>query len=129
LTRRRERIATVSLLPQCLGAGFGWICVGGTEKGRCAFIKLGTAPSSTTASQSAATHSAEVDARLPLDLDPESRILALSYLGGHNERPYSPRAPARVEYHELGGLIVNSITVHKIKGDKRQQDEIVAVVA
>jgi len=86
-------------------------------------------PSSTTASQSAATHSAEVDAFLPLDLDPESRTLALSYLGDLGESSYSPRVSARVEYHELGGLIVNSITVHKIKGDKRQQDEIVAVVA
>ncbi|MCJ1250335.1 hypothetical protein MMC30_007561 [Trapelia coarctata] len=130
LTRRRERIATLSLTPQCLGAGFGWICVGGKEKGRCAFVKLGNAPLSSAASQPAATHSAEVDALLPLDLDPESRLLALSYLGDHGERSYHPRPAAKVEYHELGGLIVNSITVHKIRCDNEgEQDEIVAVIA
>lgn len=130
LTRRRERVATVSLIPQCLGAGFGWICVGGKEKGRCAFIRLGHTPSSSAAAQPAATTSAEVNALLPSDLGRESRLLALSYLGDHGESSYNPRPPAKVEYYELGGLIVNSITVHRIRGDKEgQQDEIVAVIA
>jgi len=104
--------------------------VGGKEKGRCAFIRLGHTPSSSAAAQPAATTSAEVNALLPSDLGRESRLLALSYLGDHGESSYNPRPPAKVEYYELGGLIVNSITVHRIRGDKEgQQDEIVAVIA
>ena len=104
--------------------------MGGKDKGRCAFIRIENSPSSSTAPQQATTNPVEVDALLPLDLDPESRILALSYLGDHGESSYNPRSPAKVEYHDLGGLIVNSITVHNIRSDKEEeQDEVVAVIA
>ncbi|MCJ1397554.1 hypothetical protein MMC11_000748 [Xylographa trunciseda] len=130
VTRRRERIATLSLLPRCLGAGFGWLCVGGPDKGRCAFINIGDNFSSAAASRQNARHTAEVDALLPLDLDPHSRILAQSFLGSHNDDPRLPWQRAKVEYHELGGDIVNSITVHCLHSGKEGiQDEIVAVIA
>ncbi|MCJ1387352.1 hypothetical protein MMC18_000195 [Xylographa bjoerkii] len=130
VTRRRERIATLSLLPRCLGAGFGWLCVGGPDKGRCVFIHIGDSFSSAAASRQNARHTAEVDALLPLDLDPHSRILAQSFLGSHDNDPPLPWQRAKVEYHELGGDIVNSITVHCLRSGKEGiQDEVVAVIA
>lgn len=72
----------------------------------------------------------EVDALLPLDLDPHSRILAQSYLESHEEQSRIPCHRAKVGYHELGGDIVNSITVHCLRSGKEGlQDEIVAVIA
>lgn len=116
---------TLSLKPQCLGAGHGWICVGGSENGRCAFINIGE---STPFSNLTARRS-EVDALLPLDLDPDSRMHAQDLITRHGLDAHPPSWRPKVTYHELGTLIVNSISVHKIVGDKSGiRDEIVAVL-
>ncbi|MCJ1378341.1 hypothetical protein MMC17_001438 [Xylographa soralifera] len=130
VTRRRERIATLSWNPRCLGADFGWLCIGGHEKGRCAFINIGDNFSAAAANRQNVRHTAEVDALLPLDLDPHSRILSQSFLGSHDEDSRVPWQRAKVEYHEHGGNIVNSITVHCLQSGKEGiRDEIVAVIA
>lgn len=127
-SRRRERIATLSFKPQCLGAGHGWICVGGPEDGRCAFVEIGENqpfPSSTSLSTA---RNVEVDSLLPLDLDPQSRMLAPDFLDRHAEDRTPWRRP-KVHYRDLGGLIVNAITVHKLSNSKDgMRDEVVAVV-
>ncbi|MCJ1478562.1 hypothetical protein MMC13_007243 [Lambiella insularis] len=129
-TRKRELIATLSFLPQCLGAGFGWICVGGPVQGRCAFLTLEDSFSSNALRQSTARHTAEVDALLPLDLDPHSRILTQSSLESHEEHSGIARHHSKIEYRDLGGDIVNSIAVHRLRSGKEGiHDEIVAAIA
>ena len=111
-------------MPQCLGAGYGWICVGGFDNGRCAFVDY--RDSRGEGSKEGVQTYTEVDALLPLDLDPESRR-AHDFL--HSVSSFSRRSQPIVTYHELGKSIVNSITVHCLKSDKDGlKDEVVAVL-
>ena len=112
--------------PVCLDAGYGWICVGGRENGRCAFISISEGSDGAT---TALRQHAEVDELLPLDLDPEYR------------RTFSDPSvllqwarPSHTSYelqtHELGADIVNSVTVHLLRSEKNGlEDEVVAVLA
>lgn len=110
-----------------MGAGHGWLCVGGFEKGRCAFIEVGEIASNHGSSRPPAY--AEVDTLLPLDLDPESRMLAHDFLHQHRTPTLSARRRSKVHYQELGGSIVNSITVHQLQSGKEGlKDEVVAVL-
>ena len=69
----------------------------------------------------------EVDALLPLDLDPESRIH--EFLHHRNASTSSTRRSSKVHYHDLGEKIVNSITVHQLRGSEDGfKDEVVAVI-
>ena len=112
-----------------MGAGHGWICVGGNDKGRCAFLQIAESVPAGVAHGAGGRHT-EVDALLPLDLDPESRMLAHEFLHRHAISPTGTvRRRPKVHIHELGGLIVNSITVHKLcSGKEGLQDEIVALL-
>ena len=128
-TRHRERIASLSIDPQCLGVGHGWICVGGPDQGQCAFVNIGDRFLSGGGVLPTTRQSTEVDALLPLDLDPHSRTLAQNFLAYSDDGSRLPWQPTKVDYHELGGSIVNSITVHKVRSGKEGlQDEVVAVI-
>ena len=71
-----------------------------------------------------------MDDLLPLDLDPHPRILAQNTHDSQTASSRFPWSQAKVEYYELGGAIVNSITVHRIRSEEeRIQPEIVAVIA
>ncbi|KAI9877814.1 MAG: hypothetical protein M1830_002748 [Pleopsidium flavum] len=128
-TRKRELIAVLPWAPICLAAAFGWIVVGGLEKGRCAFVKLrdngveGPSPSSSR-------RHADVDALLPLDLDPESRFQAHHFLAGSRpDSDFIGVRKAEVQIQELGSDIVNSVTIHRLRGDGKEfQDEFIAVM-
>ncbi|KAL1975813.1 hypothetical protein VTN31DRAFT_4205 [Thermomyces dupontii] len=86
--------------PKCLAAGFGWIIVGGSDNGECTFIQLSRR--SSTSRQSTGTSGTDVDSALPIDLDPENRRT-------------SSEAPTVCNWwnQELGGSIVNSVTIHR----------------
>ena len=104
------------------------MCVGGKDNGRCAFIRLNEAESS-SGNDRASHHHAEVDALLPLDLDPESRVLAHSFLD-RSQRPSSStgRRKSEIQFHELGDQIVNSVSLHCFRSDQKGLgDEVVAV--
>lgn len=129
-TKHRVRIASLTFAPQCLGAGHGWICAGSSEAGKCAFIDI---KDSTTAAAldvpGYGSRRSEVDELLPLDLEfpPRTQGQALSYRYATEQGP--PWLRAKVYYRELGKLIVNSITVHKIQSRREGvNDEVVAVV-
>lgn len=127
--RKRKLIATLPWLPQCLAAGYGWICVGGPDKGLCAFIDI-SEEGSLGSDERAARRHAEVDALLPLDLDVDSRLNAHDYLSRLQDPPESgqPRQP-EIRLHGLGGSIVNSVTIFRLcSGKKGLQDETVAVL-
>ncbi|KAL1955257.1 hypothetical protein VTO42DRAFT_8855 [Malbranchea cinnamomea] len=93
-TGRLEVVTIVPFDPKCLTAGLGWIAVGGSNHGDCAFIKL---RSSFSGGLNEAL--ADVDSPLPIDLP--------------SRRSFPSRLP-EVIVHEFGGLIVNSITLHRL---------------
>ncbi|KAI4245968.1 MAG: hypothetical protein L6R40_002184 [Gallowayella cf. fulva] len=127
-TRKRESIASLPWRVQCLDARYGWICVGGNDNGRCAFICVNREESNNGQSQSY-RHEAEVDALLPLDLDPDSRILAHSYFRRLRASSPPSRGKPEVQIREVGGLIVNSVMIHRLRSDQEnQEDEIVCVM-
>lgn len=130
-SRKRELLATLPWEPQCLDAGYGWICVGGSDNGRCAFICIGEDGFDNDRGGDRAFHQhAEVDALLPIDLDPESRLLAHSFLrqGQPSVHSSGHRRP-EVQIHDVGGSIINSVTIHRIKGDQKGlEDETVTVL-
>lgn len=84
----------------------------------CAFIDISEEGSQGGDVRAARRH-AEVDALLPLDLDVDSRLSAHDY----------SRQP-EIRLHELGGSIVNSVTIVRLcSGKKGLQDETVVVLA
>ncbi|KAI4229203.1 MAG: hypothetical protein L6R36_001052 [Xanthoria steineri] len=129
---KREAIATLPWKIQCLDARYGWICVGGPDKGRCAFICIGRQESSSSRSSFSA-HGADVDALLPLELDLESRTSNQSY--SRRPRASSPPRPSKpeIQIHELAAStqnsITNSVAIHRLRTDqKSQDDDIVCVI-
>ena len=128
--RKRKLIATLPWLPQCLAAGHGWICVGGPDKGLCAFIDISEEGSPGSDERAARRH-AEVDALLPLGLDVDSRLHAHDHLHQLQDPSESGRhKQPEIRLHELGGSIVNSVTISRLSsGKKGLQDETVAVLA
>lgn len=127
-TRKRELIAVLPWEPICLAAAYGWIVVGGLEKGRCALVKV-KAEGSEESSLRASQHHAEVDALLPLDLDPQSRFEAHRFLAGsRSDTELVSGRKAEVQILELGAEIVNSATIYLLRGDGNEiQDELLAV--
>ena len=126
-TRKRHLIKSLPWPPVCLDAGYGWICAGGREHGRCAFISTDRGTNGPTP---AFRQPSEVDELLPLNLDSgyrrtfsDSNVIlpcAQSSGGGSYES----------KIHELGSNIVNSITIHLLRSEKNGvKDEIVAVLA
>lgn len=125
--RKRELIVSLPWIPQCLDAAHGWVCVGGPEGGTCAFIFVGV-EATHSATQATRSHS-EVDALLPLDLDPDSRMLDHhSYIGGRRPIRASRRKP-EVHYNQMGTSIVNSVTIYRLRsGEPGVLDETVVIV-
>jgi Uncharacterised protein domain (DUF2415) len=110
-TGKRERISSLDFPAQCLGAAFGWVCVGG-QTGRCVFIDV-------------RERSVDVDALLPLNLDPNARMGDEPQdLGVHRSiRP-------RVYPHTVCNDYINSISLFRIPShEKGIDDEEVALVS
>lgn len=124
-TRKRELVKSLSWAPQCLDASHGWICAGGDKKGQCAFIRVAGDQASRGASSRTR---AEVDELLPLNLNPNSRALASQEL---NWADFSTSLAQRyvLHYYELGSHIVNSVTIHKIRSEKKGLEDDVIVMA
>ncbi|KAL8841820.1 MAG: hypothetical protein Q9176_003007 [Flavoplaca citrina] len=131
-TCKREAIASLPWKIQCLDARYGWICVGGPDKGRCAFVCIDRNVTGSSHDRYS-TREAEVDALLPLDLDPDSRTLAQSYFRRLRASSSPSRGKPEVQIHELAASTANSITnsvaIHRLRtGQKGRDDEIVCVM-
>ncbi|KAI9729734.1 MAG: hypothetical protein M1834_006685 [Cirrosporium novae-zelandiae] len=126
-TRKRELVVSLPFEPRCLVAGFGWVGVGGTDNGLCAFVDIS---SGSTGNDQASSSAAEVDALLPIDLDPETRRQTLSILSERRSPLPSNRREPKIQIQEHGGHIVNSVTIHHFPGnnEKGLDDETVAVL-
>ncbi|KAL8952268.1 MAG: hypothetical protein Q9222_001799 [Ikaeria aurantiellina] len=126
-TRKRESIATLPWKAQCLDARYGWICVGGPNNGCFASIDLNGKDSSGGQERSY-RHEAEVDALLPLDLDPDSRMLAHGYFRDFRPSSSPSRRKPVLHVHETGGSIMNSVTINRLQRDRKGQDGDVVCV-
>ncbi|KMU90374.1 hypothetical protein CIHG_08184 [Coccidioides immitis H538.4] len=121
-SRKREIITVIPFEPKCLTAGLGWIGIGGSKNGDCAFIKLGDSGITSPRTRAAALD-ADIDSPLPLDLDPPLRRLPPRAPG--NSFLSNPRQDA-----EFGGSIVNSVTLHRLPAPREGLDhEDVAVLS
>ncbi|KAI9824059.1 MAG: hypothetical protein M1832_002127 [Thelocarpon impressellum] len=110
-SRKQELLATLPWETRCLAAGHGWLCVGGADNGQFATIKIGS-DSSGDGDQAPRSH-ADVDALLPIDLDPELRRQTHRFFTAPSERHGgSDRRRLQATTHELGQMIVNSVTLH-----------------
>lgn len=80
--------------------------------------------------ETTSNHPLEVDALLPLDLDPGSRLLAHSFLLQRSQTTHTiGRRKPEVQIHEVGRSIVNSVTVHRLLSNQKElEDEVVAVL-
>ena len=126
-TRRREKVATLSFKIQCLAAGYGWVCAGGPN-GECAFIDEAQSHNE----NGDPSTSAEVDALLPLNLDPEGRSMPQEPSSrSSTAQRFSYRCP-HIHNHEVGKQVVNAITVARLRDEFKHrglQDEDVAVLS
>lgn len=117
-SQRWETVGRIPFEPKCLAAGYGWIVVGGSDNGECAFIRLTSQLSSATLASSG-PEEADVDAALPIDIDSITRTLPAWATG--EETPASESGGHRgvpdIFTKALGGSIVNSVTIHRLPGD------------
>lgn len=124
-TQKRTLVKSLPFKPVCLDAGYGWICVGGNDLGQCAFISIDEHESGETA----LGRHVEVDDLLSLDLGHERRR---SLHGRTTPRwalyPGESFTKYELQTHELGGLIVNSVTIHLMRSEHKGFKEEVVVV-
>lgn len=129
---KRELIASLPWYPQCLDAAHGWVCVGGPDNGLCASIRLRAPPEDEASSGTGSRSHAEVDATLPLDLDPGSASRLLdrhSYYEHQGPTRATSLRKAQVQYHELGTSIVNSVAIYRLRSNQPEYlDQDVALL-
>lgn len=123
-SQRWDTIERIPFEPKCLAAAYGWIVVGGSDNGECAFIGLpGRDPRA--ASDTRPGHgAADVDTALPIELDADTRAPVAAAGTSAEHRPYLGVLENGVELPEiftktLTGSIVNSVTIHRLPADER----------
>lgn len=127
-SQKWERLAKIPFEPKCLAAGHGWVGVGGSDQGECAFIRIDghdTHPHGTDPS-----HESEVNHILPVDLESDVRIHPSWLSSEETRRPTASgrRQPSEVQLLKFGGSIVNSVTIHRLPGDGHLSHEDVALL-
>lgn len=123
-SQRWDTIERIPFEPKCLAAAYGWIVVGGSDNGECAFISLpGRDPRA--ASDTRPGHgAADVDAALPIELDADTRVPVAVAGTSAEQRPYLGVLENGIELPEiftktLTGSIVNSATIHRLPANER----------
>ncbi|KAL4914728.1 hypothetical protein BDW62DRAFT_189968 [Aspergillus aurantiobrunneus] len=129
-SQKRETIAVIPFEPKCLAAGYGWIGIGGTNDGECAFVKLSDR-NVRVSRDSPPPESADVDSALPIDLESSQRVSPRASAGPEQTNSGSGVSQLpEVQLHKFGGTIVNSVTIHRLPGDEKGFiDEVVAVLS
>lgn len=93
-SRRKSLLVTLPFQPRCLVAGLGWICAGGEQNGDSAFIRLN-----------------KDDEDTPFQV---TKRTAGKMLPDLEQNDGNLRSYPELVLHELGGQIVNSITLHEL---------------
>ncbi|KAL7270729.1 hypothetical protein RUND412_006555 [Rhizina undulata] len=110
-TRKREVVATLPFSPRCIGARYGWMCAGGVDNGHFAVLRVGD-PDQCYGNSPTPT----VDEAMGLDMEVEEDE------GGDTNNINSYRRSMNVKISELGGSIVNSVTLHRPPSSKSDND-------
>jgi hypothetical protein len=106
-TNTRAHIAHLPRIPRCCACGYGWIVMG-----------IGEAPEKDNSVAIINTNEGEdaaaVDDQLPVDF----------------ERRRDQRRKASLRIEHIGDDIINSVSIHKLRGSEKQgiQDDVVAVL-
>ncbi|KAF9886666.1 hypothetical protein FE257_011180 [Aspergillus nanangensis] len=130
-TQKRETIAVIPFEPKCLTAGYGWIGVGGSDNGECAFIKIAD-QAVRVRENTPSLQPAAVDSALPINVEGLRRVNQswLSSDESDSAREGTGRQLRDVQLHKFGGKIVNAVTIHRLPGDnKGLADEDVMVLS
>lgn len=122
--QRKELIASLHWKPQCLDARHGWICVGGLERGRFAYIDIGDEELD---KEETLEHHRQLDALSPLALENRAHL----FFHPADEQNQSilaavARTKPEIQFQEFGGDIVNSVTIHRLRTGGR--NDVVAVI-
>ncbi|KAK6333863.1 hypothetical protein TWF730_004046 [Orbilia blumenaviensis] len=107
-TKERKLITFLPFEPRCISAKYGWICTGGVEQGQIAIIKIG-----------------DKSAPRPDEQQPGSVVS-----DGPEDTESSDKGWYQTEYmrlSELGGTIVNSITLYR-PPDSKKDGDVIAVI-
>jgi hypothetical protein len=120
-SQKWERLAEIPFQPMCLAAGYGWVGVGGSDHGECAFIRIAGHSSHPHGTDTSSLHEPEMSHILPIDLEPDTRIRPSWISNEETGRPTasSRRQPSEVQLLKFGGSIVNSVTIHRFPGDDK----------
>ncbi|CRG91430.1 hypothetical protein PISL3812_08478 [Talaromyces islandicus] len=121
-SQKWDTIERVPFEPKCLAAAYGWIVVGGSDNGECAFIKLPGRHAPHTPRAETRAEELDVDTALPIDLDFGSRTPPAA---PHGEPSQSGVEGDQNDIPEiftktLSGSIVNSVTIHRLPGDNER---------
>ncbi|KAF3921137.1 hypothetical protein ABW21_db0200968 [Orbilia brochopaga] len=125
-TKERKLITFLPFEPRCISANYGWICTGGVENGQIAAIKLSENRTRPTADISTTPTTSIPDG--PIDEGDGSG--AEDDLEAGDDDKETETSWCQTEYirlAELGGTIVNSITMYRPAKPKSTQD-VVAVI-
>ncbi|RHZ56212.1 uncharacterized protein CDV56_107033 [Aspergillus thermomutatus] len=128
-SQKRETIAVIPFEPKCLTAGYGWIGVGGSDNGECAFVRIAN---EAARGDTPVFQSSDVDTALPINLEPPTRLSSPWPSRGESESTRQASRPLmpEVQLHKFGGSIVNSVTIHRLPGaDKGFADEDIMVLS
>ncbi len=108
-------------------AGYGWLCVGGADKGQFAAVRIDDTHSSWAGAMP--SRFADIDNLLPLQVPPDVR--AHRFLLSLDDRPGSAqRRKPEVRIHEFGGYITNSVTLFQAPlGATGAEDGPVAILS
>lgn len=123
-SQRWDTIERIPFEPKCLAAAYGWIVVGGSDNGECAFISLpGRDPRAANDTRSG-PRAAGVDTALPIELDVDTRLSAAAGTTSAERRAYTGVLENGIELPEiftktLTGSIVNSATIHRLPADEK----------
>lgn len=120
-SQKWERLAEIPFQPKCLAAGYGWVGVGGSDHGECAFIRIAGHDTHPHGTETSSLRESEVNHVLPIDLEPDARINPSWLSDEEASRPAtsSRRQPSEVQVLKFGGSIVNSVTIHRFPSDDK----------
>ncbi|KAK6337760.1 hypothetical protein TWF696_001240 [Orbilia brochopaga] len=122
-TKERKLITFLPFEPRCISAKYGWICTGGVENGQIAVIKL----------SDRCTHSPTATPPVsipdgPIDEFDGSGVEDSPEVGGDDRGTETSWCQTEyIRLAELGGTIVNSITMYRPAKPKSTRD-VVAII-
>ncbi|KAF3939042.1 hypothetical protein ABW19_dt0207328 [Dactylella cylindrospora] len=116
-TKERKLITFLPFEPRCISAKFGWICAGGVENGQIAVIRVADRPGSTISTPVPDGPIASFEG---------SGALEKQDLEDAEGEPWRQREEY-LQLAELGGTIVNSITMYR-PADSKSEKDVIAII-